>query len=128
VIAAVNVETFHQVREIQVFVRLDILQYLMFEHVDAHADLECMYRFFDIISNTTIGRIIDDSEIDLKMLFIRSNRHKPLALLVKLEEITIVKIGDDITIHDQKALVKVMHLSQRAHRPKGLVLKAIRNI
>src|SRR4030095_3022677 len=121
-------ETFHQVREIQVFVRLDILQYLMFEHVDAHADLECMYRFFDIISNITIICIIDDSKIDLKMLFIRSNRHKPLALLVKLEEITIVKIGDDITIHDQKALVKVMHLSQRAHRPKGLVLKAIRNI
>src|SRR5215813_11925548 len=126
--AAIGQETFHQVREVQVFIRLNILQHLIFEHVDAHADLECMYWFFDVISNTTIGCIVDNAEIDLKILFIRSNGHKALVLLVKLEEVAIVKIGDDITIHDQKALVKVVHLSQRAHRPKGLILKAIRNI
>jgi len=125
---AVGQETFHKIREVQVFVWLNILQHLMFEYVDTHADLVGMYGFFDVIRNTTIGCITDDSEIDLKMLFIRSNGHKALVLLVKLEEVAIVKIGDDITIHDQKALVKVVHLSQRAHRPKGLILKAIGNI
>src|SRR5437870_2820271 len=124
----VGQEVFHQVREVQMFLRLNILQHLLLEHVDAHADLKCMYGFFDVISNTTIGCIIDDPEINLKVLIKRPNGHKSLVLLVKLEEVTIVKIGDDITIHDQKALVKVVHLSQRAHRPKGLILKAIHNI
>src|SRR5215211_2458853 len=100
----------------------------MFEHIDAHADLIRMYGFFDIIRNTTIGCTTDDPKIDLKILFIRSNGHKSLVLLVKLEEVAIVKISDDITIHDQKALIKVVHLRQRAYCPKGLIFKAIRNI
>src|SRR4029453_5919943 len=125
---AVGQETLHQVREVQIFVRLNILQYLMFEHVDAHADLVGMYGFFDIIRNTTINGTTDDAKINLKILFIRSNRHKSPMLLVKLEEVAIVKISDDITIHDQKALVKMTHLRQRAHCPQGLIFKAIRNI
>src|SRR5215468_419104 len=120
---AIGQETFHKVRKVEVFMRLNILQHLTFEHVDAHADLECMYRLFNIISNITIGCIIDNTEIDLEILFIRSNGHKALVLLVKLEEIAIVKIGDHIAIHDQKALLKMIHLGQRANCPKGLILK-----
>src|SRR5712691_5970700 len=125
---AIGQETFHKVREVQVFVRLNILQHLMLEDVDAHADLECMYGFFDVISNITVVCIVDDSEVNLKILFIRSNSHKSLVLLVKLEEVAIVKVGDHVAIHDQKALLKVVHLGQGANRPKGLILKAIRNV
>ena len=39
---AIGQKTFHQVREVQMFVRLNILQHLMLEDVDAHADLEYM--------------------------------------------------------------------------------------
>ena len=72
--------------------------------------------------------MIDNAEINLEMLFIRSNSHESLVPLVKLEEVAIVKIGDHVAIHDQKALLQVIHLGQRANCPQGLILKAIRNV
>jgi hypothetical protein len=37
---AIGQETFHKVRKVQMFMWFNILQHLMLEHVDAHADLE----------------------------------------------------------------------------------------
>src|SRR5262249_35213251 len=125
---AIGQETFHQVREVQMFVRLNILQHLTLEHVDTHTDLVYVYGFFDIVSNVVVDFMVDNAEIDLEILFIRSNGHKALVLGVKLEEVAIVKIGDHVTIHDQKALFKVVHLGQRTNCPKRLILKTIRNV
>src|SRR5215510_6570434 len=97
---AIGQKTFHKVREVQMFVWLNILQHLMLEHVDTHADLEYMYRLFDVVSNTVVDFMIDNTKINLEILFIGSNSNKPLMLLVKLEEIAIVKISDHIAIHD----------------------------
>src|SRR5262249_48917677 len=110
------------------FVRLNILQDLMLEDVDTHADLEDMDRFFDVVRNTVVRFVIDNTELDLEILLIRTNGHESLVPLVKLEEITIVKIGDHVAIHDQKALLQVIQLGQRANCPQGLILKAIRNV
>src|SRR5215467_6289974 len=125
---AIGQETFHQIREVQMFVRLNILQHLTLEHVDTHADLVYAYGFLDIVSNVVVDCMIDNTEIDLEILFIRSNGHQALVLVVKLEEVAIVQIGDHVAIHDQKALLKVVHLGQRTNCPKGLILKAIRNV
>jgi hypothetical protein len=126
--AAIGQEALDQVRKVQMFLWLNILQYLMFEDVDTHADLEYVQGFFDVIRNTVVDLMVDNPEIDLEILFIGPDSDKALMLLVELEEVTIVKIGDDIAIHDQKALLQVVHLRQWTNRPQGLILKAIRNV
>jgi hypothetical protein len=39
---AVGQETLHQVRKVEIFMRLNILQHLPFKYINAHADLEYM--------------------------------------------------------------------------------------
>jgi hypothetical protein len=125
---AIGQEALDQVRKVQMFLWLNILQDLMLEDVDTHADLEDMQGFFDVIRNTVVDLMVDNPKIDLEVLFIRPDRDKSPVLLVKLDDITIVKIRDDIAIHDQKALFKVGHLRQRTNRPERLILKAIGNV
>src|SRR5262249_57901894 len=95
---AVGQKMFHKIREIHVFIRLNVLQYLIVENVDAHADPEYMQRFFDIVSNTVINFMIDNPKIDLKVLFVSSYGNKRFVLFVKLEEVAVVEVSNYITI------------------------------
>src|SRR5262249_31274997 len=106
----VGQETLHKVREIQVFMRLNVPQHLIVENVDAHADPEYMHRLFDIIRNTVINFMINNPEVDLEVLFICSDGNKCFVLFVKLEEVAVVEVSNDVTIHDQKVLIKLVHL------------------
>src|SRR5436190_13507168 len=118
----------HEIREVEVAGRRDVVQHLWLEHVDPHAHRRRHLGLLDVCLHTVPAAVLPEMQhavVDLDRSVARGDRQDVALAAVVADQSIEVERGEHVAVHGEEGPVETVDKSERRSRPEGLFLSHV---